>query len=213
MAGELLAEAGMRWGDARPDRGGGRARHVHGPARGRRHRARAGAVARGRAGRRVQPAGAGRGALDGRAAGRSGAVLAVIDARRGEVFAVRLRARGDGSRRYVRARAYPRSWSPRARWRPRISVTSVDRGTQARARTRWLAVGDGAVRYRDQLESAGVRFRRGFLAAARGEREAICELGARAAGRDGVSRRSCRTTGAGPDAEIALGARGSRPGE
>ena len=122
--------------------------HLHGPARRDRHRARACAVAGGRSGRRLQPARARRGRAlhERRARGTPGG----IDARRGEVFAAAYDAPHEGSRRRARAR--------RARWRPRTSRAS---STQAERRggeqlAAWLAVGDGAIRFRGDLESAGV---------------------------------------------------------
>ena len=99
----LLAMARELLGGARTSAGaqldriavGRRARHVHRPARRGRHRARARAVAVGRARRRLEPARARRRRARARAArsGRSAPamVLAVIDARRGEVVRRRLR--------------------------------------------------------------------------------------------------------------------------
>lgn len=72
------------------------------------------------------------------AAEHEGPILAVLDARRGEAFA----AAYDGGREVLRE---PVAIPPEAL----PEQVSGDRRP-------WLAVGDGAVRFRDQLESAGV---------------------------------------------------------
>ena len=81
-----LGEAQRRLRRPRPDRGDDRARLVHRRPRRRRRRARAGARARHSGGRRRQPRGA---RASGRARARaSGTVVAALDAKRGEVYAL-----------------------------------------------------------------------------------------------------------------------------
>lgn len=124
-------------------------------------------------------------------------VLAVIDARRGEAFAAAYERGADGA---------PRELSVPAALAPELLGGVLVRAQEAldpqpRA---WLAVGDGAIRYRGQLEAAGARVPgdgsplHGISAAA------ICSLGARAPAGGGYGeivpdyRRR-------PDAELALG--------
>jgi tRNA threonylcarbamoyladenosine biosynthesis protein TsaB len=76
-----------------------------------------------------------------------GRVLAVVDARRGEVFAGAYAACGSGGAAELVA---PRALAPGALG----SVIALAEEHGAR-RGRWLAVGDGAVRYRDVVEAAG----------------------------------------------------------
>jgi tRNA threonylcarbamoyladenosine biosynthesis protein TsaB len=106
-------------------------------------------------------------------------VLAVIDARRGEVFAAayELGEPGvdDGGERVPRELSGP---APLAPGELAGVVSRVERA--AGGQRRWLAVGDGALRYRDQLELAGIAMPPDasplhLLSAA-----AVCELGARA---------------------------------
>lgn len=72
-------------------------------------------------------------------------VMAVIDALRGEVFAAGYAANDHGT---VRELAIPEPLGPERLGEAMRRVS----GEQA---TRWLAVGDGAVRYRSDLQSAG----------------------------------------------------------
>ncbi len=74
-------------------------------------------------------------------------VLAVIDARRGEVFAAAYESGEDGPRELAVARAL----APEA-----LAGLAVDAEDTDGARGPWLAVGDGAVRFRAQLESPGI---------------------------------------------------------
>jgi tRNA threonylcarbamoyladenosine biosynthesis protein TsaB len=79
---------------------------------------------------------------------RHGRLLAVIDARRGEVFAGAYRASGRDSAALL---VPPRAIAPGQ------LVTVIALAEEHGAGTgQWLAAGDGAVRYRDQLETVGV---------------------------------------------------------
>jgi tRNA threonylcarbamoyladenosine biosynthesis protein TsaB len=96
--------------------------------------------------------------------------LAVIDALRGEVFLAGYAAAADGPPEYTLA--------VRAPLRPDRVADVLARADGAGP---WLAVGDGAVRYRSELERAGaaVPGEDSPLHAVHGG--AVCELGARAA--------------------------------
>jgi len=128
------------------------------------------------------------------------AVLAVIDARRGEMFAAAYEKGEDGLPQELAA---PRALAP-------SEITSViAEAEQAAGATRqWLAVGDGALCFRSALEAAGARVAPldcslHLLSAA-----AVCELGARGAAASlhalvpDYRRR--------PDAELALARGGQR---
>jgi tRNA threonylcarbamoyladenosine biosynthesis protein TsaB len=90
-------------------------------------------------------------ALEALAAERAprGAVLAVIDARRGEAFAAAYL--GDDS-------GVPRELTVPAALPPQRLAGVLARTEQAMSGgpRSWLAVGDGALRFREQLESAGI---------------------------------------------------------
>lgn len=128
-------------------------------------------------------------ALAREAGGAGGGVLAVIDARRGEVFAAAWDADG-------RERLAARALAPE-RVREALAEAGAGEGP-------WLAVGDGAVRYRDALAGAGadVPGDDSSLHGIRGR--AICELAAAhaPAGEAGVLPDYRRR----PDAELALAA-------
>ncbi|HEV2924832.1 MAG TPA: tRNA (adenosine(37)-N6)-threonylcarbamoyltransferase complex dimerization subunit type 1 TsaB [Solirubrobacteraceae bacterium] len=79
---------------------------------------------------------------------RAGRVLAVIDARRGEVFAGAYRAGGPDSAAEL---APPRAIAPGQLGTVLALAEEHGAGTD-----KWFAVGDGAVRYRDQLERIAV---------------------------------------------------------
>jgi tRNA threonylcarbamoyladenosine biosynthesis protein TsaB len=128
---------------------------------------------------------------------RADAVLAVIDARRGEAFAgAYCRCEGEWVPvELVAARALaPEDLA---------SVLSAAANAGVAAERGWLAVGDGAVRFRGELERLAVTVPPDASPLHRVSAEAICELGAR--GRPAASleevlpdyRRR-------PDAEIAL---------
>ncbi|HTC71654.1 MAG TPA: tRNA (adenosine(37)-N6)-threonylcarbamoyltransferase complex dimerization subunit type 1 TsaB [Solirubrobacteraceae bacterium] len=74
-------------------------------------------------------------------------VLAVIDARRGEVFAAVYESGADGPRELA---------APRALVPERLAALVAEVEDVGGERRPWLAVGDGAVRYRPQLESNGI---------------------------------------------------------
>ena len=74
-------------------------------------------------------------------------VLAVIDARRGEVFAAAYESGEDGPRELT----VPRALAPDA-----LADLVVDAQDARGARQPWLAVGDGTLRFRAQLESADI---------------------------------------------------------
>ena len=131
--------------------------------------------------------------------------LAVIDARRGEVFAAA----------YEPATTACRELAPPRRARARAARAALRRGASSGSRGERACSpsATGRVRYREELGAAGLE-----VAAARRSRctacaaGAICELGARA-------RRRRRTPAVlpdylrRPDAELALGARAQRRAE
>lgn len=106
-------------------------------------------------------------------AGAPDAVLAVIDARRGEAFAAAYEPGADGA---------PRELVPASAVAP-AQLASVLAGAEqaAGAQRGWLAVGDGAVRFREQLEAAGAFTPPDSSPLHRVSAAAICELGASAA--------------------------------
>jgi tRNA threonylcarbamoyladenosine biosynthesis protein TsaB len=135
----------------------------------------------------------------------AGAVLAVIDARRGEAFAAAYE-RGDGEdgaeRRAPLELASPRAIPPEQIW----SVIAEAEAAAAVSAS-WRAVGDGAVRFRAQLESAGAHVPPDSSPLHLVSAAAICALGSHAAAMrlsDTVPDYRRR-----PDAELALAARGS----
>jgi tRNA threonylcarbamoyladenosine biosynthesis protein TsaB len=119
-------------------------------------------------------------------------VLAVIDARRGEVFAAAF-ARAASEARPIGLLAGPRALAPE-----RVAELLEGAGTG-----RWLAVGDGALRYAqalacEQIEVAGAQSPLHLVRA-----EVICELGAAAvslAQREPLLPQYLRR----PDAELAF---------
>ena len=100
------------------------------------------------------------------------AVLAVIDARRGEAFAAAYVA-GDGGA--PRELAAPRSLAPEDL---AGVIAEVEQG--GGARREWLAVGDGALRFREQLQAAGVSVAPDSSGLHVVSAAAVCELGAHA---------------------------------
>lgn len=118
-----------------------------------------------------------------------GAVLAAIDARRGEVFVAGYLAG---------ARSPDELISPRALPPGEVEDVLVAAGTP------WFAIGDGAVRYREQLESAGATVPGDGSPLHRVSAEAVCELGARATGRSSQIEAILPDYRRRPDAEIAL---------
>jgi tRNA threonylcarbamoyladenosine biosynthesis protein TsaB len=106
-------------------------------------------------------------------AGPRGAVLAVIDARRGEVFAA---AYEHGAGAAPIALGEPRP-EPPERLAAVLAEAGAGHGPTAR---RWLAVGDGAIRYRDRLEAAGAEVAPDTSALHRVDARVICAAGERA---------------------------------
>ena len=121
-------------------------------------------------------------------------VLAVIDARRGEAFAAAYEPGEDGLPREL---TVARALAPAL-----LAGVVADAEERAGGRRRWLAVGDGAVRFREQLERAGAQTPADSAVLHRVSAAAICELGARAAtvSVDGLVPDYRRR----PDAELAL---------
>jgi tRNA threonylcarbamoyladenosine biosynthesis protein TsaB len=114
-------------------------------------------------------------------------VLAVIDARRNEVFV----AAYGGGVKVVEPQALA----------PTDMSELLERANANTGLTRWMAVGDGATRYRDAIESLGVVVPREDSPLHRIDACTICELGERASPGDvhvvpDYLRR--------PDAEIAI---------
>jgi tRNA threonylcarbamoyladenosine biosynthesis protein TsaB len=132
------------------------------------------------------------------------AVLAVIDARRGEAFAAAYEP-GDGGA--PAELTIPRALAPE----DLASVLAQAEETGGGQARRWLAVGDGAIRFRSHLGLAGVRTPIDGSQLHRVSAAAICELGERAAAvasyQEIVPDYRRR-----PDAEIALEAAGTGRG-
>jgi tRNA threonylcarbamoyladenosine biosynthesis protein TsaB len=124
-------------------------------------------------------------------------VLAVIDARRGEVFVGLYREGGQGGPRELAA---PRPLAPEEL----VSALVPDAAPGA-AREGCLAVGDGAVRYRGHLVSLGVEVPPEGSTLHAISAEAVCELGAAAA--PAADLRVLPDYRRRPDAEIALESR------
>ncbi|HTD58372.1 MAG TPA: tRNA (adenosine(37)-N6)-threonylcarbamoyltransferase complex dimerization subunit type 1 TsaB [Solirubrobacteraceae bacterium] len=114
-------------------------------------------------------------------------VLAVIDARRGEIFA----AAYDGSSELLAPRPLP----------PDAIAHLLERASVQRTLERWIAVGDGAVRYRESIERQGVLVPPSDSELHRIRASAVCALGELATvGDSPVLPDYLRR----PDAEIAL---------
>jgi tRNA threonylcarbamoyladenosine biosynthesis protein TsaB len=97
-------------------------------------------------------------------------LLAVVDARRGEAFAAAYAA-GAGS---ISELVTPRALAPA---QLEGVVEQAERAGE-QSDERWLAVGDGAVRFREQLESAGITVPADSSPLHLIEGAAVCELGA-----------------------------------
>jgi tRNA threonylcarbamoyladenosine biosynthesis protein TsaB len=122
-------------------------------------------------------------------------LLAVVDARRGEAFAAAYTVRAGSIGELVPPRALA----------PAQLEGVVDQAERAGAESgeRWLAIGDGAVRFRDELESAGITVPADSSPRHLVEGATVCELGARvpaAVSREQVVPDYLRR----PDAEITL---------
>jgi tRNA threonylcarbamoyladenosine biosynthesis protein TsaB len=123
------------------------------------------------------------------------AVLAVIDARRGEAFAAAYEAcAGEDPRELVPARAVP----PQGL----AQVIAAAEQTLGGARRSWLAVGDGAIRFRHAPGLAAVRIPPDHSPLHLIDGGAICELGSRASPVD--AREIEPDYRRRPDAELAL---------
>ncbi|HEX5224407.1 MAG TPA: tRNA (adenosine(37)-N6)-threonylcarbamoyltransferase complex dimerization subunit type 1 TsaB [Solirubrobacteraceae bacterium] len=131
----------------------------------------------------------------------SGRVLAVIDARRGEVFAAAFGAGGGGPVEL----APPAAVAPE-RLREVLSRCALPgspgspRGEGGAAGEGWVAVGDGAVRYRSHVEATGVRVPGDDDQLHRVTAAAVCRLGVGADAAATVVPDYRRR----PDAELAL---------
>jgi len=124
-------------------------------------------------------------------------VLAVIDARRGEAFAAAFSA---SDREAAGELAFPRALRPKDL--EGVLAQAAERGGEPGVR--WLAVGDGALRYRAHLEMAGAAVPADSSPLHAIDAGAICDLGARLPAATSLQevlpdyRRA-------PDAEIARG--------
>jgi tRNA threonylcarbamoyladenosine biosynthesis protein TsaB len=150
-------------------------------------------------------------ANDGRppAAQATGSVLAVIDARRGEVFAAVFQRGGDG---LPRALAPARAVGPEAiatvlpgtrpEWTGRDAGAAAETDNDFGGLSGVPAVGDGAVRYRSVLEAAGASVAPDAAPEHLIRGSAVCALGAAAkpGDRHAVAPDYVRR----PDAELAL---------
>jgi tRNA threonylcarbamoyl adenosine modification protein YeaZ len=128
--------------------------------------------------------------------GERDGVVAVIDARRGEVFAATYALAGAGAASEL---ASPRALAPE-------ELDHILGEAQSGGEVggwRWLGVGDGAVRYRGHLDAAGVAVPADSSPLHLVGAEAICDLGARAAvaAADETIVPDYRRR---PDAEVAL---------
>jgi tRNA threonylcarbamoyladenosine biosynthesis protein TsaB len=147
--------------------------------------------------------------VDGAGTGEDGSsladvVLAVIDARRGEVFAAAYERDGAACEPYRLTE--PRALAPQELG----GVVAQAEGAGAAPARRWLAVGDGALRYRSDLATAGVSCPEDSSPLHRVSAGAICELGARAqvaVGSEQVLPDYRRR----PDAELALASAQAAP--
>lgn len=126
--------------------------------------------------------------------------LALIDARRGEVFAAAYESE-------ARELLAPRALAPEQL--PQLLAAAAERVEHDGG---WLAVGDGAVRYRSSLESAGARVPEEDSSLHRLSALALCRLGARAAP---LARAELLTPDyrRRPDAELALEAAAAGVGD
>ena len=125
-------------------------------------------------------------------------VLAVIDARRGEVFAGAYESGEDEPRELTSARALAQE---------ALADVLAEAGEGRRSRGQWLAVGDGAVRFRAQLEQAGVAVPEDASPLHRVSAAVVCELAVRApaASAQALTPDYRRR----PDAELALAGAGT----
>ncbi|HLH14589.1 MAG TPA: tRNA (adenosine(37)-N6)-threonylcarbamoyltransferase complex dimerization subunit type 1 TsaB [Solirubrobacteraceae bacterium] len=132
------------------------------------------------------------------------AVLSAIDARRGEVFAAAYTASDAGAGEPLELVAV----RPLA---PEQLASVIAEAGPASAERSWLAVGDGAVRYRAQLERAGVPVAEPASPLHLVSAASICELGARA--HAPALERVVPDYRRRPDAELALRGAGAARSE
>jgi tRNA threonylcarbamoyladenosine biosynthesis protein TsaB len=130
-------------------------------------------------------------------AGDGDGILAVLDARRGEAFAAAYLTAGQGP---VEELVSPRALAPEELGSLLVRAEARPSGGRDR---RWLAIGDGAVRFRGDLEAAGATVPPDASPAHMLSAEAICELGARTQTVT-VEQAILPEYGRRPDAEIAL---------
>jgi tRNA threonylcarbamoyladenosine biosynthesis protein TsaB len=130
-------------------------------------------------------------------------VLAVIDARRGEAFVAAYQARDRGVPREL---APPRALAPEEL----ASVAAEADRDAAVAPRAWLAVGDGAVRFRAQLGADGIEVAPDASPLHRISAVAICELGAQLA--PSAIQEILPDYRRRPDAELALDRAGTSNG-
>ncbi len=150
-----------------------------------------------------------RGRTAGSSDGGVSGVLTVLDARRGEVFAAAYASTGTSA--VGREQAVPQALAaPRALAPADLGDVLEDVTAMGQLVARWVAVGDGAVLYRDKLQALGAQLPPADSPLHRVSGEAICEiaLSCTAEGIDTV----LPDYGRRPDAEIALEGAGS-PGE
>ncbi len=142
-----------------------------------------------------------------------GAVLAAIDARRGEVFLAgylageeppHARESADGQESPHARESADGQESPDELISPRALPAQEVGGVLVAAGAPWLAIGDGAVRYREQLERAGATVPGDASPLHRVSAEAICALGARAPAPSSQLEATLPDYRRRPDAEIAL---------
>jgi tRNA threonylcarbamoyladenosine biosynthesis protein TsaB len=129
---------------------------------------------------------------------QSATVLAVIDARRGEVFAAGYAHGEQGEPRELSA---PRALAPEE-----LGSVTAEARSAGGTRERCVAVGDGAVRFRSQLEAVGISLPPDSSPLHLVSAGAVCALAvtAPAAGRDLLVPDYRRQ----PDAELALAGAG-----
>jgi tRNA threonylcarbamoyladenosine biosynthesis protein TsaB len=143
------------------------------------------------------------------------AVLAVIDARRGEVFAGAYEHGGDGGPHEL---ASPRALAPEDLGSamaealpgdPAVADNPVDAVGPAPGGS-WLAVGDGAVRFRGHLDSLGVAIPPDSSALHAVSAESVCELAAVVT--PAADRQILPDYRRRPDAELALESAAAKAG-
>jgi tRNA threonylcarbamoyladenosine biosynthesis protein TsaB len=111
-------------------------------------------------------------------------VLAVIDARRGEVFAAAYEPADPATPGGLGNLGAPRELSPPAALAPETVAELIALVEEGGSRS-WLAVGDGALRYREQIERATVEVPPDDSPLHRVSGAAICTLGALAPAPEG----------------------------